>query len=1024
MKNFFSAENRLIGFAGPAGEQPNQKKAPESAATPEAGADQAKALEQKTTQLESKIAQIRSGTAALKPDEIKQWETFVNDKIDEINKLSGENQVQAIQAIDKCLSGLDTILKYQGSQQMSVVRNGNDVTVSIPLVRGSEPVQLCAVEGNGNRTISFMKQDANGWHWNISAAPDSGVKALVTFANGTKSTFDISKNGTFNVTQNQGVNFNTKSINKPQPKKEEAKNEESKKEAVKEKPVDSTEQNKKEAPKTEVESPKKTARPAKAPDSAAKGPMEDTDDVSAMAKETDKALGGLAEARAQVEVKSDYSKPKIEAWVKAIDAYLTPAGREIMTRAGLGMTGKNNRLENLNKEFNAQTAKRADLVKTYLLDTTPTKSATAPKVAEKPKGAPDKKTVAKNASETKESSETPEQRYERVKNEQRMKRDTVDKYNEADTDWNSLENGKMDFDKQNPKPYLYKKGTLEGKPVLLAYSKVGGLQVMDKETGVWRFSKDLNPKEKAELQKDESDVAKRYDGISAAEAKGEKYADRLKRNQRNHDMEEQCLRNGSADSKWFTVNKGKDMWTQNEEVRKALEDALKGKDTGPIAKNEPKKGPTIKPVSQTKPGNAAPDKPNTTTTDADKGKPNEKPAEQTDLQKENAELRRQISELVKKIAELTKRIEQLEKAKDGTAKGPDAAEGDKPKAGPEKPKSTTERKETLAKEIDGLKGERAKIDVDWKATIGQGYDALHKDNDAGFKKLDQMEARAKELDTLIAQKEAELKALNENKEAPTEDVDQLLAKRSELNKELTGLGMGQADKVKDIKVKIEVIDAKLKTIRSDLNTQLTKLPIGSTKERQDLSTKIAKIDAVIPPEAGNGDKKPDGKVADKNDKKKESEKKLSPEEERLAKLTSSLRNVAQDLGNGFRKGNRELPAGKLDSLDGVKQYLVDVLGAAKNVSGIPIYLQDGNIYVKQSFLWMDRLNSDGLLSREFTSKLMADPAAAFKELAALASSSSECSATDKEFISKLVAHITGTAGDERAVPVEKPKQQT
>lgn len=185
------------------------------------------------------------------------------------------------------------------------------------------------------------------------------------------------------------------------------------------------------------------------------------------------------------------------------------------------------------------------------------------------------RSAPRSGAESREAAETMEQRYERVKKEQLRIRDTVTKYNEAGDQWGSIESGKLDFDRANPKPFLYKKGTLAGKAVLLAYSPNGGMQIMDKDTGVWRFMYQLNERERAEMQPVEDSVKSGYADIITAEAASKSYEARVERNRQNHRMEEECLKNQDATLEWFGRTKeGEPMWQDNKDIKQALEEVL------------------------------------------------------------------------------------------------------------------------------------------------------------------------------------------------------------------------------------------------------------------------------------------------------------------------------------------------------------------------------------------------------------------------------------------------------------------
>ncbi len=175
---------------------------------------------------------------------------------------------------------------------------------------------------------------------------------------------------------------------------------------------------------------------------------------------------------------------------------------------------------------------------------------------------------------------------------------------------------------------------------------------------------------------------------------------------------------------------------------------------------------------------------------------------------------------------------------------------------PEKPAERADRSKELGADIAKLKLERAQVDADWKTEVAEGFDALHADGDKGFKKLDDLETRAKALDAQIALKEAELKSL-ESKEAVTDDVDALIKKRAELTAKVPTLKLGETAERKKLQADIAEIDGKLKTTRGELDTKLKGLT-GADKadERKTIENTIKKIDDTLKTTTEAGPAKP------------------------------------------------------------------------------------------------------------------------------------------------------------------------
>lgn len=178
---------------------------------------------------------------------------------------------------------------------------------------------------------------------------------------------------------------------------------------------------------------------------------------------------------------------------------------------------------------------------------------------------------------------------------------------------------------------------------------------------------------------------------------------------------------------------------------------------------------------------------------------------------------------------------------------PDKSAGDTTPSSPEKPVDKADRSKELNADIAKLKAERAQVDADWKTEVSKGYDALHADGDKGFKKLDQLEARAKELDAQIAAKQAELTGLGmDAKEAARDrEIDELLKKRAELTKKVPELKIGEPEARTKLLAEIGQIDGLLKGIRLSLDTKMRALSADKQDDRKPLQASIKKIDDAL-----------------------------------------------------------------------------------------------------------------------------------------------------------------------------------
>ncbi|MBP7114028.1 MAG: hypothetical protein KBA40_01095 [Candidatus Peribacteraceae bacterium] len=258
-----------------------------------------------------------------------------------------------------------------------------------------------------------------------------------------------------------------------------------------------------------------------------------------------------------------------------------------------------------------------------------------------------------------ESKEVLTENYEREKIEQRESRED-EKLSDVSSgnrdQWSTIDNGKTDG---TGKPFLYKEGTrtIDGQEqrVLLAYSPNGGVQVMDINTHEWKFMNQMTPDEQKQIGGAEGMNAEARDAALAAEQKEDPdaFSKRMDQNGRNLTMEEDCLKDGTADSEWFKSQvRGEGMWKGNEDVYDALAATL-----------EIPAGETPPAAPTNNPADAANTPPEATDTPADA-------TEKKEEDPEIADLKKQIAELKKAIDALTARLDKVE----GGTKTEDAKE--------------------------------------------------------------------------------------------------------------------------------------------------------------------------------------------------------------------------------------------------------------------------------------------------------------------------------------------------------------
>ncbi len=340
--------------------------------------------------------------------------------------------------------------------------------------------------------------------------------------------------------------------------------------------------------------------------------------------------------------------------------------------------------------------------------------AKAERKAEKNADTTETKTEQAEQKESSESKETLEHSYEREKAEQKRGQETdklADVRKGTPNEWATIDNGKND---SSGKPYVYKEGTrtVDGKEqkVVLAYSPLGGVQVMDTSTGEWTFMSSMTPEEQATIQGAEGMDEKGREAVLTAEEQKDPdgFTKRSDQNARNTTMEEDCLKNGKADPTWFEAHKNDPFWKGNEDVRDALAESLGGKsDEGTGGKAE-LVGGVLPPNAEGTAGNGnAEQTPGELPNDADK--PTDTPGKDADTQNEKpdenpeiAELKRQIEELRKAVQDLTERLDKLANGESKTDEGKDEKDKD----------SEKDEKDKDGKEDDEKKSEKDEKDED------------------------------------------------------------------------------------------------------------------------------------------------------------------------------------------------------------------------------------------------------------------------------------------------------------------------
>lgn len=235
MKNFFFAEQRLLGFAD---EQPKPKllaaddskilqsengenKGKEKGEQP----DPREAFNKRRTQLEAMIKKFQDLSQRLKPEEIKQHQESLNRNIGLINEAILDNQNEtiekALKIADAVLKDMHEIVAYQDERQtkdvIDIARKDGMVTLTVPLaMRNIRPTNVWLEDANGCKySPGCVRSSDTGWQYQISAPKGSGIKAIVTFEDGEQMTpLDLDETRQVRDAQSDGSPIDIKKINK------------------------------------------------------------------------------------------------------------------------------------------------------------------------------------------------------------------------------------------------------------------------------------------------------------------------------------------------------------------------------------------------------------------------------------------------------------------------------------------------------------------------------------------------------------------------------------------------------------------------------------------------------------------------------------------------------------------------------------------------------------------------------------------------------------------------------------------
>lgn len=215
MKNFFFAEQRLIGFAdgqNPETVVPQRKELADKKIEGADGEskDKSKEINDKVAALTKKIEKMKSMSDTLPAERAKEWESFINKRIDEINANIDGNYEETEKAIQKCSEALDTAVIH-GSSVIDVVREGDHATLKIPDVPGQ---QICiSVDGHAPQ-YSVTRA---GMHEFIVPCAQENATAMVTYTD--LKTQEVTK---VPLTIGRSGSINTKEIRKAEPKPKSA----------------------------------------------------------------------------------------------------------------------------------------------------------------------------------------------------------------------------------------------------------------------------------------------------------------------------------------------------------------------------------------------------------------------------------------------------------------------------------------------------------------------------------------------------------------------------------------------------------------------------------------------------------------------------------------------------------------------------------------------------------------------------------------------------------------------------------
>ncbi len=439
---------------------------------------------------------------------------------------------------------------------------------------------------------------------------------------------------------------------------------------------------------------------------------------------------------------------------------------------------------------------------------------------------------------SKEKKETPNEKFDRVKDEQIVRREQQ-KYADAPKDkWATIPSGIID---NQGNPFLYKESSMkvdgQDKQVLLAFSPTTGPQVMDLKTGKWEMIDSMSADQKAQI-KGIDDIAKTHEEIRKAEEKEDPKGTKEKgaRNGDNRKMED-GLKSPGANPDWFKENKGADYWKDgsgNQDIRKALEGALgeeggdKGKDgTGDKADKKPddkgdKKTPDVKDESKGVDAKK--------TENVKEGEPKTN-AEKLDKQLGDAmkklENAKNPTDALKAILEvIAVAIEYIQKALNGTLK------------------DDVSKTDSKGKEIKGDKSKEKSAENTPREKL---LDEMKNGPHAKLSMPEQIAKTKEDKNTKIAENEQSIDTTNKDIEAVKTDNTKLQTEENDIKTKLNELEGKDDATSKDLKEslngQLKVVTGK-KEVNANRMRELTDKRDAKTKENENLKKDQAELNKM------------------------------------------------------------------------------------------------------------------------------------------------------------------------------------